>query len=130
MVTQLGVSCYSGFLNYCGRAVISQLKCPKAKQHQVTTSAGELRVAAKTLTSRVQILFSDFKRISYKRIGLSKLREKEKDSKGIHTRLCMWTPAQRTNRHKGIRQQQTLFFMLYFGQCQILKRENRRRDKM
>lgn len=42
----------------------------------------------------------------------------------------MWTPVQRTNIHKGIRQQQPLFFILYFGQCQILKREQRKRDKI
>lgn len=42
----------------------------------------------------------------------------------------MWSPAQNKNVHKGIRQQQMPLFMLYFGQCQILKREQRRRDKM
>lgn len=66
------------------------------------------------------------KGISNKRIGLSKLWEKEKDSKGIHIRFFMWTPVQRTNTHKGICKQQTL----YFGQCQILKREQKNGVKM
>lgn len=44
----------------------------------MSASAVELRVAAKTQTSRLQIRFSDFERISNKKIGLSELAAKVK----------------------------------------------------
>lgn len=75
-----------------------------------------------------QILFSDLKRISNERIGLSELVKKEKDSKrNPHKTLSFWTPAQRTNLQEGIRQQQSGFFMQYFAK--ILKREERKKTQ-
>lgn len=100
---------------------------PKQKQHQVTASARELS-CCKDLNIKTSdpFLQLSLKGTSNKRIGLSNLWEKEKDSKRMHIRFCMWTPVQRTNTHKGIHKQQ----MLYFGQCQILKREQKKQVKM
>lgn len=80
------------------------------------------RVAAKNETSRLQILLLDFKGISEERIDLSKLREKEKDSQKVHIKLpiCLNSCGQNKNIYKRICKQQTLFFILHFGQYQIL----------
>lgn len=100
------------------------MKCPKAKQHQATASAGELRVVAKTQTSMLQVIFSKFQtpKWVYGSYERKKMTPKKSSLYGLKHE-------EQTGTEESTNSRRYISFFMYFGLFKILKRERKRRDK-